>query len=454
MKSYSPEQIYLKSPTWVQNVLVSIYGYLEHQRRYTGEHEALKLQLKNNEYKRTEELELIKKRKLDQIISTAINKVPYYQKLNIQKLELSEFPLLDRQTVADNTEDFVNRSYKESELIALYTGGSTGNPLKVYVSKAIRQRSYAFWSAFYARMGFEIGDKKASFVGRKLQRPDDDTPPFWRYNLKDRQLLFSSYHMSEQNLPHYLEKLNKFKPRVIEGYPLSIYRLAEYILRNNSKLEFKPTGISTSSENFTNAQRCTMETAFQCKVFDQYGSAESVVFASECVHGKMHIEPEYGIVEILTSEGSIHSEGTGELVVTTLLNDAMPLIRYRIGDLGQLAYEDCDCGRNTAILKNLDGKVGAVIVNGDKRVPTAAIAIAFEYLEGIKNAQIIQNQPSSAIVKLVKKSDFNPETEDYMLWQLRGMLGEGLEISVEYVNEIPPEKNGKYRMVVQNHFIY
>lgn len=70
MKSHLPEEIYLKSPTWVQNVLVSIYGYLEHQRRYTGEHEALKLQLKNNEYKSTEELENIIKGKLEHIISS------------------------------------------------------------------------------------------------------------------------------------------------------------------------------------------------------------------------------------------------------------------------------------------------------------------------------------------------------------------------------------------------
>lgn len=301
-------------------------------------------------------------------------------------------------------------------------------------------------------MDFRVGDRKATFVGRKVQNPDDQKPPFWRYNIKDRQLVFSSYHLSEDNLAAYVEKLNSFKPKVIEGYPLSIYRLADYIAQNSVPLTFTPNGLSTSSENFTPQQRKIMEEAFGCKVFDQYGSAESVVFASECEHGSMHIEPEYGVLEVLTASGDIMREGTGELVATTLLNDAMPLVRYRIGDLGKITTADCPCGRSSKILEELHGKVGAVIINEGRQAPTAAIAIAFEYLEGVKNAQIIQDEPGKVTVKLVRRENFNPKSEEFMVWELKKMLGESLSISVDYVTEIPPEKNGKYKMVVQSYY--
>ncbi|SFR58605.1 phenylacetate-CoA ligase [Marinobacter daqiaonensis] len=452
MKSHLPERLYLASPVWLQNLLVSTYGVLEHQRRYGGVYSSYLRHLEENKFKPADQMAGIVEDQLTITLQNAMENVPYYRNLNISRPELSAFPLLERQEVALHGEQFVNEKYKPDDLIALYTGGSSASPLKVCISKAIRQKTYAFWQSFYRGMDFEIGDRKASFVGRKIQEPDDDAPPFWRYNARDRQLVFSSYHMSEENLPHYVRKLNEFQPKIIEGYPLSIYRLAEYIVNNEVDLNFQLTGVSTSSESFSDFHRKTIEKAFACRVFDQYGSAESVVFASECQYGKMHIEPEYGIVEVLTESGELRREGEGELIVTTLLNDAMPLIRYRIGDLGEVADEACQCGRETAVLKQLHGKVGAIIANGDKQVPTAAIAIAFEYLEGIKNAQIIQDCADAVRVKLVKRPDFNPEGEKFMIWELKKMLGESLKITTEFVDDIPPEANGKYKMVVQNYY--
>lgn len=454
MKSHLPERLYLGSPVWLQHVLVSIYGALEHKRRYGGPHQEYLEHLRKNVMLSGQETANLQSRLLNGILSDAAKYVPAYQTLGLSPSpSLEDFPLLERESIAINPDSFVSSRYDKNKLLKLYTGGSTANPLKVFITEEARQKSYSFWQLFYDRMDFRVGDRKATFVGRKVQNPDDQKPPFWRYNIKDRQLVFSSYHLSDDNLEAYVDKLNSFKPKVIEGYPLSIYRLADYIVQNSVPLSFTPNGLSTSSENFTPQQRKIMEEAFGCKVFDQYGSAESVVFASECEHGNMHIEPEYGVLEVLTENGDIMSEGAGELVATTLLNDAMPLIRYRIGDLGEITAADCPCGRSSKILKELHGKVGAVIINEGRQAPTAAIAIAFEYLEGVKNAQIIQDEPGKVTVKLVRRDTFNPKSEEFMVWELKKMLGESLHISVKYASEIPPEPNGKYRMVVQNYHV-
>jgi len=453
MKSHLPERLYLGSPVWLQNVLVSLYGALEHKRRYGGPHQEYLEHLRNNVMLTSQEIDDLQSRLLNRILSDAVKYVPAYQNLHTgSPPSLDDFPLLERETVATNPDSFVSRRYDKNKLLSLYTGGSTANPLKVFITEESRQKSYSFWQLFYDRMDFTVGDRKATFVGRKVQDPDNQKPPFWRYNIRDRQMVFSSYHLSDANIPSYIDELNSFMPRVIEGYPLSIYRIAEYIVQNSVALSFTPNGLSTSSENFTQQQRKVMEEAFKCRVFDQYGSAESVVFAAECEHGNMHIEPEYGVLEVLTESGHIQSEGTGELIATTLLNDAMPLIRYRIGDLGEIRTSSCPCGRASKILKDLHGKVGAVIINEGRQAPTAAIAIAFEYLEGVKNAQIIQDEPGKVTVKLVKRKTFNPKSEEFMVWELKKMLGESLSISVDYVAEIPPERNGKYKMVVQNYY--
>lgn len=452
MKSHIKEKIYLACPVPVQNLLVTIAGFIENHRRYSGVFHSYSKELFANEFKSREQLLKIQNDQLNRILRHAVDTVPFYRKLGIKNPALSEFPVLDRQKIAENTQEFISDKYPKESLMAIFTGGSTGTPLGIYLTKDIRRKSYAFWNRFYQGFGIGIYDKKATFLGRKLKNPDDNRPPLWRRNRAANQVLFSSFHMTEKNLPHYIDELNKFRPEIIEGYPLSVFCIAEFICNNDIKLEFTPKGICTSSENFTDKQRAIMEKAFGCKVYDQYGSAESVIFAGDCEYGNKHIAVEYGIAEVLKEDGSVASEGAGELVVTSLLNDAMPLIRYRIGDLGKIGHKSCPCGRNTPILEELSGKVGAVIVSRGKSVSTAAIAFAFEYLEKVNKVQIIQNEPEKVLVKLVAKQGFTEEQQEFMEWELRKMLSPELEIDVELVDDIPSADNGKYQMVIQNYY--
>jgi phenylacetate-CoA ligase len=239
---------------------------MEHKRRYGGEYSVFLKYLRNNKLLKLQENKILQEKLLASALTNATKNVPAYKHLCSIQPNLSDFPLLDRQQVADNTEQFVSNEFDVKNLLALYTGGSSASPLKVYISKTTRQKTYSFWQLFYDKMNFNIGDRKASFVGRKLQEPDENLPPFWRYNITDRQLLFSSYHMEETNLPHYIKKLNEFKPKVIEGYPFSIYRIAEHIINNSLTLSFTPTGISTSSENLSKRHRKVIENAFRCRV--------------------------------------------------------------------------------------------------------------------------------------------------------------------------------------------
>lgn len=452
MPSHFKDRVYLACPVLIQNILVSIFGYFEHNNRYKGSYQSLSDELFENEYKSLESHEKNQQNLLEKALLNAIENVPHYRNLGIKTTSIDKFPILSRDEVFTETESLLADQFKKSKLMSVYTGGSTGTPLRIRMNKEVRQKSYAFWNRFYRIMGFQIGDKKATLVGRKLQEPDNNKPPFWRYNYYDKQLLFSSFHMTNENIPLYINKLNQFKPVIIEGYPLSVLRLAEYILEKKVTLEFQLKGISTSSENFSLKQRITMEKAFNCNVYDQYGSGESVIFAAECEHKNKHISPEYGYVEVLDENGELRREGEGELIVTSLINNVMPLIRYRIGDLGKVSYKSCKCGRNTAILEELYGKVGSVIVAEGKRVSTAAISIAFEYLKNVKKCQIIQNEPGKAIINLVTTPDFNKEEEDFMLWELKKMLSDKMEFTVNKVDNILPGENGKYQMVIQNYY--
>lgn len=139
MKSHLPERLYLSSPVWLQNLMVSVYGYMEHKRRYGGEYSAFLNRLRNNKFLKFDENKALQKKLLASALSNATRNVPAYKHLCSSQPELSHFPLLDRQQVANNTEQFVSNEFDVKNLLTLYTGGSSASPLK-YTSRKRHDR--------------------------------------------------------------------------------------------------------------------------------------------------------------------------------------------------------------------------------------------------------------------------------------------------------------------------
>ena len=188
MKTHIKEKLYLASPKLIQNCLVSLAGFLEHNRRYGGAYselsKALILRDKDRTWKDYQDC------LLEKTIDNALNNVPYYKKLGIKRPNIHEFPVLERSSIASTPDEFISNKYLKKNLNVIYTGGSSGTPLAVYLNNTVRQKSYAFWSRFYGSFDYKIGQKRATFLGRKLQKMEDSTPPFWRYNILDKAVAF------------------------------------------------------------------------------------------------------------------------------------------------------------------------------------------------------------------------------------------------------------------------
>jgi len=86
-------------------------------------------------------------------------------------------------------------------------------------------------------------------------------------------MMFSSYHLTQQNLPYYIDEMAKFNPELIDSYPSSIYIVAKFLVENGGAGLIKPKGIVTSAATLFEEQRELIEEAFKCKVYDQYGAA-------------------------------------------------------------------------------------------------------------------------------------------------------------------------------------
>ena len=207
----------------------------------------------------------------------------------------------------------------------------------------------------------------------------------------------------------------------------------------------------TTSETLDPQQRELIERAFECRVFDFYGQAERVVFATECErHEGHHVNLDYGIQEIVNARGEPVREGEmGWIAGTSLHNLAMPLIRYVTSDVTRLRMKQCSCGRSFPLMEDVTTKAEDIVVTKDGRyISPSTLTHPFKELENVAMSQIVQESPDELIVKIVRADGFDDRQADVLMASLKERVGVGMHIRIEYVPEIQPSGSGKFKWVI------
>lgn len=281
--------------------------------------------------------------------------------------------------------------------------------------------------------------------GGQLVTPVEQmVPPFWVWNRAFNQLYMSSYHLSLELIPHYLEALKQYQIRYIYAYTSSVYTLAQAILRLNRR-DIQMAVIVTNAEPLFEHQRDVIGEAFQCSVRETYGQTEIVAAASECQHGNLHQWPEAGYWEIDPASSSNH---TGELLATGLLNADMPLVRYRVGDRISLqaTSSPCRCGRKLPLLNSIEGRNDDILIAPDGRKIGRLDPILKTALE-VQEVQIVQEQCDFVRIKCVPAPGYTKKTGEAIATALKQRMG-NIKVEIEIVDYIPRTPNGKFRAVI------
>ncbi len=210
-------------------------------------------------------------------------------------------------------------------------------------------------------------------------------------------------------------------------------------------------GVLTSSETLFSFQKEEIERAFRCKIFDFYGLAERVIFATECsAHEGKHLNFEYGVTEFVDEKGYPVAAGkSGQMVGTSLHNMGMPMIRYATSDRSFLKKEKCPCGRTLPLMDAVTTKEEDIILTPDGRwISPSVLTHPFKPLKNILESQIIQEDIDLVVIKIVKSSQYLVEDSDKLIHGLRERLGGSVNIRLEFVEHIDREKSGKFRWVI------
>ena len=230
-----------------------------------------------------EELKEYQNQRLKRTINIAFEHVPFYRNIfkerkltpqDIRTIEdLQKLPVIDKQTVRENFEDFKNKNFK-GFVFKGYTTGTTGSP-GVFLRdlNSINFERAAFWRQ-YRWACKDFGSRRVTLRGELICPSGKIAPPFWRYNHFSNELIMSSYHLCDKNMIFYIEEIKKYKPFDLNAYPSAAYLLANYCKRFGVDLKF--SAVFTSSEMLLEYQREEIEREFSCKIFDWYGDAERV----------------------------------------------------------------------------------------------------------------------------------------------------------------------------------
>jgi len=407
----------------------------------------------------SQQLMELQNKKLQKLIEYSVKNSPYYREIfqeynihpgDIQTIDdLPKIPYLTKSDLQVKMNRIIVRNYFKKDYLHR-TSGSTGIPHNVYTDRLTESHRIAAMYRARRWWGCEPGDKKLEVWGRY-----EEPSLFIRIRKKilENRISLSAFEMDENTIVRYYSTIKHYRPKFIRGYVSPIYLLASYFNKYGMDLKLDNlTGINTTSEVLFNHQKEKIQKVFQCPVINEYGCSEVGLIGYQCKAGNMHLTNENIIVEFITDGRPAKSEELGDIVITDLNNRIMPLIRFKIGDLGSYSDKSCSCGRGLSLMNIAIGRETDIIVlkNGRKELP-----LIFEFMVEkieiyskyhIKEFRVIQKAIDRFIMEIIPSSEYKKNINEAVEKEFKKRFGDFGTLEFRIVEQISPEPSGKRRL--------
>jgi phenylacetate-CoA ligase len=443
------------APGWLRFLGINYYGWRLFKRRFNSAFRRYQRFLKESQYWDPKQLEAYQLEHLSDLLKEAVKNVPFYgrhfaacgftpsQFSNLNDLRRIE-PVSKSQLREAGTE-CLHHHYKRFKPQFCYTSGTTGEKFAYYVPEELR---FAFKAATiwrqYSWAGVKLLDRRVTLGGRYFA----SKPPYWVHNISENQLLLSIHHLNEITAGQYLDQMRRFKPVFIQGHPSGLDYLSRYLTEQEQTYPLK--AVFSTGETMSNKQRANIESAFACKVFEEYGQGECVFVAQESQeHCGFHEVSEFGLIEFDSQKDG----GLEQVLGTSLWNHAMPFIRYRVEDLVEpvsQSYKQVGRIGLPVKIKRVIGRTDESITNtmGQMVLPVTVRMIIKPLLKNSENYQLSQIGAKDYLFRLTGcrlGRDINEFK--FVLLQL---VGNDARVEVKIVDSLR-SSGGKIRNVVNEY---
>jgi len=431
-----------------------------HERLKRHSTVAVRRALERSQWDPPEQLQALQTARLRTLLTEAGHHVPYFRDLFASlsfdpeavrgPQDLQRLPFLTKAVIRAHGDAL--RHGRARDLTRFNTGGSSGEPLVFYIGKervshdvAAKWRATRWWNV-------DIGDREIVVWGSPIELGAQDRVRAVRDTLLRTELL-PAFQMSESKLDAMVARIRQRRPRMLFGYPSALSHIARYA--ETRGLPMDQLGIRVAfctSEQLYPDQRAAIERVFGAPVANGYGSRDAGFIAHQCPSGSLHVTAEDIVLEIVGPDGQLLPPGQpGEIVVTHLATRDFPFIRYRTGDIAVLGSQQCSCGRGLPVLQEVQGRTTDFIVAADGTVMHGlALVYILRDLPELQAFKIVQESLQRTRVLLVPGTGFDHNLSAAIVQAFRQRLGASVAVELDFVDQIPSEKSGKFRYVVSH----
>lgn len=383
---------------------------------------------------------------LQRTLQLAATKVPYYRERGLAA-EISAFPVLRKELLdAHFAALIVEGGRRKGDRLASGSGTT-----RVATRLLIDKESYSWHNAVRWRIaswhGCPPGTTSVLFAQERRKPPLREIKERFGEHCVRRYRL-QMLRQDEASVRQVQAQLCRIRPAVVDGMTSILESFCHFCTR--LKLP-PPPGVRLvrpSGENITDQHRQAFADYFQAPVRATYGAREFGTVAGECREGRYHLSPEINYYEVLRDDGSIGTTGSGRILVTTLHNSVMPLIRYDPGDFVTLTDEPCPCGLPLPVLAEIHGRTSELFYLPDgSTISSRAMYVLFEY-RNLHMWRVTQDGERHLAVELVPTSAWDGSDEAAIRRGLDHVTGGQLRYDFAYLPRIEALPNGKNPKVV------
>lgn len=403
------------------------------------------------------EIKTYQEEKLQKLLLYAYHNVPYYHRIlpeagvisdeDVRLENFQKIPILTKEIIRNEGANLYSKDYQKRNFFLNTSGGSTGEPVQFIQDKEFDDWNTATKLFFFKNLGKDLGEKEIKFWGSERDILSGSI------GLKNKLVNYvynrqfsNSFCIDNSKLLALSSLSNSFKPRIIWSYMESAYELARYAEKNKLTV-FCPKGIVVTAGVLSEEMRDYIQKSLMTKVYNQYGSREVGVIACECTaQNGLHIFQTSQLLESI----NVGNMPESRLIITNLTNYSMPLIRYEIGDTGEINIDPCSCKLGFELLKNVTGRIS----DHFKRLDGSIIygeyfTHIFYFKKWVKKFQVIQVNYNEIICKLVilQNEDITNDLEDIKN-NIQAVMGNECNIKFEFVESIEPSKSGKFQYTI------
>lgn len=416
--------------------------------------------LQSNETCSPAEVDQIQATKLCELIRHAVATTPYYTRMfaqhgliadSIQRpADLAKLPVLTRSLLATHRSELLSNEADRATLQTNRSSGSTGQRAEFVQDldfrlwmRAHQLRTYGWCS------DWQLGEPFVLLWGSEIYWNLRQSVERWENRLTNRRE-FNTFHLSPELIRRFADELARFSPVLVSSYSNALHLVVREFERRPRDLPHL-RAVQATSEPFPPELRRRVSEVLGCEVYDKYGMRETNIVCHEAPdHSGMLVQSENVVIEILDDDGTPCPLGTpGRVVVTTLNNRAMPLIRYETSDIAALLPRSPGAVLPFPVMTPVAGRLqDLIVVPGAGHVDSYFFSYLLMQEPEVDWFQVVQEVPESLLLRLYAPDGLSTRVRNELIERIRHHSGFDYRIDIETLPEMPTSDTGKFRLCV------